>query len=65
MELLWRILAFEKPWDVFVRKAFGCELRGETTPETCEITRSEIDYAKFRQSCEAARQLFKFKETCQ
>jgi hypothetical protein len=59
-----KVVAFEKFWDPFVRKLFGCS-PDPTVPinhETCVQSRSEIDYTLFTKSRKAAANIFDFSD---
>ncbi len=55
-----RVIEFEKYWDRFVRKLFGCPPQGEVSPETCRPALGSIDYAAFAKARKAAEKLFDF-----
>lgn len=59
-----RVLAFEEPYDVFIRKLFGCLPGAEMKPENCAVWRQEIDRKAFEQARKAAKKLFEFEEKC-
>lgn len=63
-EFAYKIIKYEKHWDPFVRKYFGCQLTGPTTVETCKPSTSELDYANFRKACEAAKELYRLTGSC-
>lgn len=52
-------MALERPWNLFIRKLFGCPTPvGDTSKETCTKP-GEIDVASFTRAGEAAKKLFK------
>jgi hypothetical protein len=52
-------MALERPWNLFIRKLFGCPTPvGDTTPETCSKP-GTIDLQSFERAGEAAKKLWK------
>lgn len=51
-------LEFDRHWDTYIRKLFGCDLKGPTTPETCLESRATVDYMAFKRSRERAKKVF-------
>jgi hypothetical protein len=60
-----RSIAFEVPWNSFIRKLFGCPLDGSTTPAACHFERASIDYSSFRKACEGAKRLWGLTGECE
>lgn len=55
-------LALEKPWNLFIRKMFGCPTpAGDTSPETCKTEKRTVDMPSFNKAREAAKRLWGFK----
>ncbi len=52
------VIEFEKHWDRFVRRLFGCRPDGEISPDTCKPAEGSIDYAAFSAVRKVARKLF-------
>lgn len=53
-----KVMALETPWNIFIRKLFGCPYpTGETTTETCTRP-SELDVASFEKAKRAAEKLW-------
>ena len=59
---LLKVLAYEKPWDKFVRQLFGCAPTGDTNAETCDLARGTIDYKSFQEARAAAKKLFDLRD---
>ncbi len=57
-----KVIEFERAWDIFVRKLFGCRLEGELSAETCDVAEGTVDYAAFSRARRAARKLFELKD---
>lgn len=53
-----RVLAFEKHWNVFVRRLFGCPDEGDTRQTGCHLARSKNELGEFEASREKAKPLF-------
>ena len=53
-----RVLTFDKNYDVFIRKLFGCQLSGFITRERCLHGEERIDYEQYDKAREAAKKLF-------
>lgn len=53
-----RALAFEKCWNPFVRRLFGCAEEGDTAERGCHLARSKVDFDEFRKAREKAKPLF-------
>jgi hypothetical protein len=61
-ELRDRSINFERNWNPFVRKLFGCPVVGEVSQETCKPYRAEVDIAAFEKCREAAKKLFRLRD---
>ena len=59
---LLKVLAYEKPWDKFVRQLFGCEPVGETNQNTCNLSRGMVDFKSYNEAREAAKKLFDLRD---
>jgi hypothetical protein len=59
-ELKARVYNFEKHYDVFFRKLYGCPALGEISKLTCDATRSVIDNGNFQSARDKAKVLFDF-----
>ena len=58
-DFAFRVVSFEKHWNVFIRKLFGCPYpSGEINAGTCHPARAETDLEEFRKAREAAKKLF-------
>ncbi len=57
-ELKRRIYEFEKHYDVFFRKLYGCPAKGQLSDEVCKPGQGTIDYRAFELSGRAAKKLF-------
>lgn len=57
-ELRGNIFAFEKHYDVFFRKFYGCPAQGQLSNEVCKPERSYVDYKAFSEASKAAKKLF-------
>ena len=64
LQLHERIIAYEKPWDRFVRTFYGCPLVGEVSQETCRPALGRPDYGAFMKACQAAKKLYGLKGEC-
>jgi len=56
------VLGFEKHWNPFIRKLFGCPLDGPTDAATCQPKLGTYDFAEFKKSKNVAKKLFELKE---
>jgi hypothetical protein len=57
-----RALVFEKHWDPFIRRLFGCELEGPTTAETCRPALGQVDRREYERARNAAKKLFELRD---
>jgi hypothetical protein len=57
-DLKTRVWNFEKHYDIFVRKLYGCPLTGPATKDNCLYKNSTVDYAAFTKAQAAAKKLF-------
>lgn len=57
-----RALAFEKHWDPYVRRLFGCAAAGDTNLTSCRIRQGSIDYREYASARDAAKLLFDLKD---
>lgn len=55
-------LRFDEHWNVYLRKAFGCPLVGDTTAANCLPAKAQVDYAEFAKAREEAKRLFDLKD---
>jgi hypothetical protein len=55
-----RIITFEKSYDLFVRRFYGCveDRTVPVGPESCTPARGRIDYRTYSAAREAAKRLF-------
>lgn len=60
-EFLRRVVEFERHWDVFIRKLFGCPLNKVLVePEAeCSLAAGMMDLRGYQKAREAAKKLFK------
>ena len=56
-----KIINFEKHWEVFIYKAFGCHGEG-MGPENCNPKLGTIDYGAYMRSCKAALEMFELEK---
>lgn len=61
-ELRARAIEYEKPWNLYVRRLFGCPDDGEVTRETCNVTLGRTDYREFQRAREQAKKLYQLRD---
>lgn len=58
-EFLERCMNHERPWNRFIRLAYGCPSpAGPTTPETCKSGTARLDIKSFNEAGKAAKRLW-------
>jgi len=57
-ELKTRVYEFEKHYDKFFRKLYGCPAEGQLSGEFCSSGRSTVDYREYELARRAAKRLF-------
>tara|TARA_R110000868_G_scaffold4119_14_gene25051 strand:+ start:5037 stop:5276 length:240 start_codon:yes stop_codon:yes gene_type:complete len=57
-ELRENIFVFEKHYDVFFRKFYGCPSEGQLSNDVCKPGRGVVDYVAFDKAGKAAKKLF-------
>lgn len=58
-ELKIKVYNFEKHYDVFFRKLFGCPAEGFLTKENCFPNRGVVDYSSLQKARKEADKLFR------
>jgi hypothetical protein len=60
LDMHMRIISFEKSYDLFVRRFYGCpeDRTVPVGPESCTPARGRIDYRTYSAAREAAKRLF-------
>lgn len=61
-DLALRALRFDKPWNVFIRKLFGCPETGLTNRETCNMSYAVRDEAAYERARREAKRMFGLRE---
>lgn len=61
-EMAYRIIAFETPYNTFLRAYFGCPPDGEISREVCLPHKREIRRGDYEKAREAAKALFDLRE---
>lgn len=57
-ELKLRVYEFEKHYDIFFRKLYGCPAQGQLSEKVCRAGQGTIDYKEYELARRAAKKLF-------